>query len=92
MGKRIKVGLFDFNNIINEDIRLPENSIIFTSFCLHYLPDITGRLIQFILNLKPKIIINFEPCYESHPNTKFGEMCKRYIELNDYNNLVYLKK
>ena len=49
-------------------------------------------LIDYIRKLQPKYCIHFEPCYEYHDsNTIYGLLCKKYIEVNDYNrNLIVI--
>lgn len=65
---------------------IPENSIIFTSYALHYLPTLRNNIIDFFLSFKPNVIINFEPIYEFHSkNFEFNSLCRKYIDLNNYN-------
>ena len=85
MNKVIKVGHCDLKEGIIEGMKIPRGSIIFTSYATHYARKISSNFIDFILGLDPKIVINFEPCYESHVDSKYGLMCKQYIRLNDYN-------
>ena len=85
MNKKIEVGHCDLNEEVVEGIKVPKNSIIFTSYAAHYVKKFSSTFIDFILEMDPKIVINFEPCYENHSDSKYGSMCKRYIELNDYN-------
>ena len=85
INKEIDVGFCDLKKQEIKDIDIPENSIIFTSYALHYVQKLPSSFINFMLDLNPKIIINFEPCYELHSKNEYGSMCKRYIELNDYN-------
>ena len=85
MNKEIEVGYCDLKEEIINGIKVPKNSIIFTSYAAHYIENLSTTFIDFILKMDPKIIINFEPCYENHSDTKYGLMCQRYIELNGYN-------
>jgi hypothetical protein len=85
INKKIDVGFCDLKQQEIEGVDIPENSIIFTSYALHYVQKLPLSFINFMLNLNPKIIINFEPCYELHSKNTHGLICKRYIELNDYN-------
>ena len=83
--KNIKVGHCDFNNINIDEFDIPENSIIFTSYALHYASDLKVDFFKFISQHKPKLCIFFEPCYEYYdPHSLYGQMCKRYIEINGY--------
>jgi hypothetical protein len=82
---KIKVGHCDFNNIDLDEFDFPENSIIFTSFALHYASDLKVDFFKFISKLKPKLVIHFEPCYEYYDSQNLhGQMCRRYMEINGY--------
>ena len=82
----LEVGRCNFYDYSIDGVNIPENSIIFTSFSLHYIKKLNDRMIDFFLNLKPKVVINFEPCFEAYSSeTIHGLMCQRYIFLNDYN-------
>ena len=85
MNKEIQVGYCDLKKHVIKDISIPKNSVIFTSYALHYVQKLPDSFIDFILSFEPKIVINFEPCFESHDDSSYGKLCKRYIELNDYN-------
>ena len=85
MSKVINVGACNFQDLSIDDVSFPTGGVVFTSYALHYIPLLTNGFIDFFLKFKPKVIVNFEPCYEHHPNTDYGLMCRRYIELNDYN-------
>ncbi len=83
--KDVKVGRCDFDKLYLDDIEIPENSIIFTSYSVHYVPSLKTKFIDFILKLKPKVVIHFEPCYEYFDELSlYGLMCKRYMEINGY--------
>jgi hypothetical protein len=94
MGKHVEVGYCDIDNLDNNEIKIPKNSIIFTSYASHYIPLLKNRFINQLIKFEPKVIINFEPSYElNSPYSKFGIMCRKYIEINDYNtNLNSLLK
>jgi len=93
MNKLIKVGRCDLEELMIDELKIPENSIIFTSYALHYIKEISKSFIDSLLKYNPKIVIHFEPCYEHHSNSSYGKMCKRYIELNDYNlNMISVFK
>ena len=85
MNKKIEVGHCDLKEGIIKGLKVPKNSIIFTSYAAHYVQNFSSTFIDFILEMSPKIVINFEPCYDNHSDSKYGSMCKRYIELNGYN-------
>lgn len=88
--KSIDVGHCDFRKLELNDIEIPENAIIFTSYAVHYVPELSHKFIGFLSRLKPKVVVHFEPCYEYYNNETLHKiMCRRYTELNDYNrNLV----
>ena len=90
LDKDVKVGYCDFRKLQIRDIDIPENAIIFTSLATMYVPELADDFIAFLADLKPLVVIHFEPCYEHHALSKLhGLLCRRYIELNDYNrNLI----
>ena len=90
VNKDVNVGYCDFRELELKDITIPENAIIFTSLATMYIPELSDDFIAFLSNLKPLVVIHFEPCYEHHSvNELHGLLCRRYIELNDYNrNLI----
>ena len=80
------IGKCDLSDLKLDQINIPENSIIFTSYALHYVKKLDGSFIDFFKKFKPKAVFHFEPCYDHYSELTFhGLMCKRYIELNDYN-------
>ena len=85
INKNIKVGQCDFNTLSVTGIKIPKNAIIFTSYAVHYVPELTPKFVEFIYRFKPKAVVHFEPCYEYFDDsTVHGLMCKRYVELNCY--------
>jgi hypothetical protein len=83
--KPIRVGYCDFWDMDFDDLNLPENAVIFTSYSVHYVPKLSERFIAALAALKPKVVVNFEPVYEYLPSsTLHGLMCRRYMEINDY--------
>ena len=83
--KQVKVGSCDFDQLLIDDLEIPKNSIIFTSYSVHYVNKLKKRFVEFIAKLKPKVVVHFEPCYEYFDeNSLHGLMCKRYMELNGY--------
>ncbi len=90
MGKKISVGFCDFRTLNFSKLNIPENSIIFSSYAAHYVPYLKDQYVEKILQLKPKIVVHFEPLYEIQTEkTIFESMCKKYIEINDYNRNLY---
>ena len=85
INKKVKVGSCDFDQLFINDIEIPKNSIIFTSYSVHYVDNLKKRFVEFIAKLKPKVVVHFEPCYEYFDeHSLHGLMCKRYMELNGY--------
>lgn len=83
--KNIKVGKCDFKELTIDNIEVPEGGIIFTSYAAHYVQTLSDKFIDYLKVLKPRVVIHFEPIYEYHNNDDYGQMCKKYIEINDYN-------
>jgi hypothetical protein len=85
INKQVKVGNCDFSKLSINNLEIPENSIIFTSYSVHYVPKLKKGFVDFISKLKPKVVVHFEPCYEYFDEKSLhGLMCKRYMQLNDY--------
>jgi hypothetical protein len=91
-GKNVAIGHVDFRRLELRGVDIPPSAVIFTSYAVHYVPQLPEGLLTFLSRLKPKAVINFEPCYEDYPaDTLHGLMCRRYVELNDYSrNLATL--
>jgi tRNA G46 methylase TrmB len=71
-------------------LNLPNNSVIYTSYAVHYVPHLTARFVEDLCSFRPRVVCHFEPCYEyTNEESIIGLMRRRYIEINDYNrNLV----
>lgn len=83
--REIAVGNCDFRSLKIDAGLVPENAVIFTSSAVHYVPELSEGFSDFLLTLKPKAIIHFEPFYEHFSTDSIHElMCRRYMELNDY--------
>jgi len=83
--KNIDVGQFDFNTLNFDGMQIPENAIIFTSYAIHYVPQLRDDFVKFLCQFKPKVVVHFEPCYDYFDQkTIHGLMCRRYMELNGY--------
>ena len=82
---KINTQFYDFRSSSFKNFKIPENCVIFTSYALCYVPILSKKIIRNIINLKPKAIVFFEPCYEHHDQeTVHGLYCRKYIEVNDY--------
>ena len=85
INKQVHVGRCDFYDLSISGIEIPEQSIIFTSYSVHYVPKLRKRFVDFIYKFKPKAVVHFEPCDEYFDDRALhGLMCKRYMELNGY--------
>ncbi len=83
--KNIQVGRCDFDKLDLSGLDIPENSIIFTSYSVHYVSELKEGFVDFLYQFKPKVVVHFEPCYEYFDTRSLhGLMCKRYMELNGY--------
>ena len=84
--QKIKTGFCNFFNYEIKNVNVPKNSIIFTSYALHYVPKYSDKIIKFFKKVSPKIIINFEPLYEIN-NSKYGldKKIQKYMNKNNYN-------
>jgi hypothetical protein len=84
-GIEISVGRCDFRSASIDPHLVPEGAIIFTSYAAHYVPTYTSQFINHLIDMKPKVIIHFEPFYEHYAlDNIHGLMCRRYVEVNDY--------
>lgn len=91
-GKQITVGACDFREGTLSLKNIPPDAIVFTSFAAHYVPELSTKFVKFIADLKPRVVVHFEPCMEHMKTGSLHElMCRGYILRNDYNrNLVSL--
>ena len=82
---KLKAQKYNFRKSNKDNFFVPKDSVIFTSFAMHYIPNIRKEYFENILSLKPRAFVMFEPIYEFHnSNTIHSMLCKKYIELNDY--------
>ena len=85
INKKVRVGHCDLKTLSIGDMDIPENAIIFTSYAVHYIPELSNVFCEFLCELKPQVVIHFEPCYEHYSlNSLHGLMCRRYVEINGY--------
>jgi len=95
MGLDISVGFCDFRSQSFENLKLMSEMVIYTSYSVHYVPELRDDFPDFLLTAKPKMVVHFEPCFEHYDeSTLHGLMCRKYIKMNDYNTnlLTILKK
>ena len=92
---KIKLEVSDFYEQKNIKTKIPINSLVFTSYSLHYKKKLNEKFLKLILRIKPKFVIHFEPIYEHYnKNTKSHKKIREYILENNYslNLLSILKK
>ena len=81
----ITVGYCDFREMKIDDLSIPDNALIFTSYAAHYVPELSKDFVGFLAKLNPRAVVHFEPCYDYYAmDSLHGMMCRRYMELNDY--------
>jgi len=86
----VRVGACDFRLLSIDKDLVPPDSIIFTSYAMHYVPKFSKGIIDYFLKLKPKIVIHFEPLYETLESDSIHSLlCKEYIKQNDYTTNLY---
>ena len=82
---KLKAQKYNFRKSTPKNFFIPKNTVIYTSFAMHYIPNIKKKIFQNILSFKPKAFVMFEPFYEFHDSkTIHSALCRKYIELNDY--------
>lgn len=85
LNKVAHVGRCDFRMLTTSGLEIPEGAVIFTSYAVLYVQEMSRDFVGFLRRFKPKAVVHFEPCYEYlDPQSLHGLMCRRYIELNDY--------
>ena len=86
----VKVGACDFRLLSIDKDLVPPDSIIFTSYAMHYVPKFSKGIIDYFLKLKPKIVIHFEPLFEILEGDSIHSLlCQEYINQNDYTTNLY---
>ncbi len=94
-GIDIALGECDFFSLTKSSIfNAAKNGVVFTSWALAYVPQLTSSIIDWFSEFQPQYVIHFEPCYEYYSlESLHGLMCRRYMQINDYNrNLVSVLK
>ena len=90
MNLDVNVGGVDFRTSELTDLSIPKNALIFTSYALHYDPKPSRKMFKIFHELDPYVVINYEPCYELYgKETVHGQMCMKYINMNDYTRNIY---
>ena len=85
LGYDIVVGHVDFDTRMADVQTVPEDSVIFTSYALHYANNLDIDFWTFIDSFKPKAVVAFEPCYELYgTETLLGLLRGKYHRENCY--------
>ena len=95
MSINAKIGYCDIYRGTKKELKIPANSIIYTSYAMVYKRTLDAKFINFFLSLKPSYIIHFEPIYEHMKKKTFHHiLCRKYMRDNNYslNFLSVLKK
>jgi len=87
----IKVSSCDFNKKQIFKNSIPRQSIVYTYNSIMVVPKIKEVFFKQIIQLKPKIVLHFEPDYSKlSKDNKLDKYCKKYCEINNYNDNFYL--
>ena len=88
--KKLLSGFCDLRTGKVAKIKIPQNSVIFTSYALHYVPNGSlERIYKFLCDQDAKSIIHFEPCAIKHKKmTIHNKLCNKYLEINNYNSQI----
>ena len=82
----LQVGYCDLNQLSLNQFKIIDNPLIFTSVAMICLKGFSKTTLDELIRIRPRIVIHFEPIYEyCNDNSLHSLMCKRYIQLNDYN-------
>ena len=85
LGNEIPVGHVNFDTRVADVDSVPENSVIFTSYALHYANNLDVDFWDFIASFKPKAVVAFEPCFELYETKSvLGLMRQKYHQENRY--------
>jgi len=93
-GLAVTTGWCDFFDPRLTDLPVPESSLIFTSFAMACVPELSDRFVDGMLEFRPSRVWHFEPIREHFDRgTLTGLMQERYLAANDYNrNLLAVLK
>jgi hypothetical protein len=82
----IDADLCDFTKSDITSLKIPEGSVIYTSYATMYVPELATNFIQKLASFKPSVVIHFEPIFEHCDTSKMlGLLQYKYIQQNDYN-------
>ncbi len=82
----LNVGECDLSSDRLTTENIPEGSILFINIVISVITRSTQKIIETILQYKPKIVFHFEPFYGCNDlKTLYGQFCAKYMEINKYN-------
>lgn len=83
LSHKISTGTIDiYNNRLKKN--LPTNSLIFTSFAMHYQKRLNLSVMNIFLKCKPKFVVHFEPIYDHCNEGKIDKLRRSYFQKNNY--------
>ena len=89
LGINVDYDMIDIKNKINIDIE--PNSAVITTSALEQVGGDIDSFIDFVLEKKPKRVINIEPILEFSHNNEFDNLMKLYCEKRNYLKYYYSK-
>ena len=89
LGIDVGYDMIDIKNKINIDIE--PNSAVITTSALEQVGGDIDSFIDFVLEKKPKRVINIEPILEFSHNNEFDNLMKLYCEKRNYLKYYYSK-
>jgi hypothetical protein len=79
------VGHVDLGQDASTELAIPPGALIFTSYALHYQPELRRATWEFLDNLNPSNVVNFEPCEELYSELSLhGLLSRSYMQQNGY--------
>lgn len=82
---QVKLGECDFTARQMTTMQIPTGSLVYTCMAVPCVPQLPEYFVDNILDLRPSMVVHFEPCVEHYDNSVLGLLRQRYIRLNDYN-------
>ncbi len=85
-GRAVRVSGCDFRAGTVDAAGVPEGAIVYTSYAVHYVPELDQGFVRALQALKPRVVVHFEPCLEHFgSDSLYDLLCRSYILRNDYN-------
>ena len=84
--------LFDYNDPNSLDF-IQAGALVYTSHSIEQIPELRSEFLDELIRKQPKYVIHFEPCYRDQDSKRLiGLMRRKYIEVNDYNRNLLVKR